>query len=74
MARASKISRFCHAKLEEAEAALREAEEKSRDKLAQLAQSREAAAEAVPPKALDTFNRVAKKHEGEAMAQVILEN
>lgn len=59
------------AKLEEARAALREVEEKSKDKLNQLAGIRETAAEAVPPKALDTFNRVAKKHEGEAMAQVI---
>jgi predicted nucleic acid-binding Zn-ribbon protein len=58
-------------KLQEAKAALRDIEEKSGDKLAQLARDRDAAASAVPGKALDTFNRVARKLDGEAMAQVI---
>jgi uncharacterized protein len=58
-------------KLEEAKAALKEAEDKSRDKLTQLGRDRDTAASAVPGKALDTFNRVARKLEGEAMAQVI---
>ncbi|HVP13729.1 MAG TPA: C4-type zinc ribbon domain-containing protein [Phycisphaerae bacterium] len=56
---------------QEAKAALKEVEEKSREKLNQLARDREAAASAVPGKALDTFNRVARKLDGEAMAQVI---
>ena len=57
--------------LEEARAAVTEIEEKSRAKLSQLARDRDAAASAVPGKALDTFNRVARKMDGEAMAQVV---
>ncbi len=59
------------ARLAEAQGGLKDICEKSKERLAQLAADREAAAEAVPPKALDTFNRVAKKHNGEAMAQVV---
>jgi predicted nucleic acid-binding Zn-ribbon protein len=58
------------AKLEEAEAGFQEAQEKSKERLVQLARERTAAAAVVPPKALDTFNRVARKHGGEALAQV----
>jgi len=58
-------------RLKDAKDALQEIRDKSKERLKQLEQDREAAAEAVPPKALDTFNRVARKHEGEAMAQVI---
>lgn len=58
-------------KLGEAKASLRDIQEKSRERLAQLARDREGAASAVPASALEAFNRVAKKHDGEAMAQVI---
>jgi predicted nucleic acid-binding Zn-ribbon protein len=60
-----------HERLNEAKAALREIRAKSTERLTQLEQGRETAAQAVPSKALDTFNRVAQKHSGEAMAQVI---
>lgn len=59
------------AKLEELKAAWRETEDKAKDRLAALLLDREAAAEAVPASVLDVFNRVARKHEGGAMAQIV---
>jgi predicted nucleic acid-binding Zn-ribbon protein len=59
------------AKLQEANAALKEIEDKSRDKMTKLRRDRDAAASVVPGKALDSFNRVARKLDGEAMAQVV---
>lgn len=59
------------AKLEELEANVRNAEEKARDRLERLRREREQAAADVPKDALEMFNRVAGKNEGEAMAAVI---
>lgn len=58
------------AKLERVEAATREAEESSKDRLAQLGEKRSQAAATVPESALSVFDRVADKNEGEAMALV----
>jgi len=41
------------------------------DRLKRLEQSKQKAAQAIPPASLTTFNRVAHRHEGQAMAQVI---
>ncbi len=57
--------------LKGAEAAVLAVEDKSRDRLTRLGKEREVAGAAVPPAALDTFNRVASKHDGEAMAMVV---
>lgn len=59
------------ARLEQLKAVVRQIEEQSRDRLEQLAEEREPAAEAIPPKVLDVFNRVAKANEGEAMARLV---
>ncbi|MBN2560547.1 MAG: hypothetical protein JXQ75_06425 [Phycisphaerae bacterium] len=56
------------ARLDELKEAARAVEEDSRDRLAQLDLERDDAGAAVPPTALNTFNRVAKKNNGEAMA------
>ncbi|MFH1417853.1 MAG: C4-type zinc ribbon domain-containing protein [Planctomycetota bacterium] len=58
-------------RLEGAKASVRAIEEKSRDKLTRLFEEREVAGSAVPASTLDMFNRVANKHDGEAMAMVI---
>lgn len=57
-------------KLEELQETAKRTEEKTRARLEQLTQERTQAAQAVPSTALDFFNRVAQKHDGEAMAQV----
>jgi len=58
------------AKLAEFQTAVKQAEDQSRGRLGKLLTERQEAAAAVPPAALDCFNRVAKKNEGEAMAMV----
>lgn len=59
------------AKLDELKAATREIEESSRHRLARFSEERERAAAAVPPTALQIFNRIAGKQDGEAMALVL---
>jgi uncharacterized protein len=59
------------AKLETLEKAVRDVEDASRDNLTKLTQEREQAAESVPAKALDVFNRIAKANDGEAMAKLV---
>ncbi len=63
-----------NARLDELRAATIEAEEACKDRLAQLTEKRDRAAEAVPGKALSIFNRVAVKNDGEAMAMVFRTN
>ena len=58
-------------RLAEFKAAHAAAVEKARDRLAALTKQREQAASAVPGRALEFFNRVAKKNDGEAMARVV---
>lgn len=61
-------------KLAELRAAVVEAEQKARDRLDRLNAERREAASAVPPAALEFFDRVAKKNDGEALAKVIRTN
>ncbi len=58
------------AKLEELKAGAREVEASLKDRLVRLQAERDEAAAAVPASALVMFNRVAQKHDGEAMAMV----
>lgn len=58
-------------KLAELRAAVAEAEQKAKPRLDQLAEERQQAASVVPPTALEFFNRVAKKNDGEALAKII---
>lgn len=58
------------AKLESFRSAAAAAEEKARDRLERLQAERDQAASAVPPGALELFDRVAKKSDGEALAMV----
>jgi predicted nucleic acid-binding Zn-ribbon protein len=62
------------ARLAELQAAVRKAEDQSRNRLVALQALRDEAAAAVPEKALDCFSRVARKNDGEAMARVIRTN
>ncbi len=59
------------AKLKELEAACRQVEDATRATLERLAQDRALAEEHVPAQALDAFNRIARKNDGEALAGVI---
>ncbi len=59
------------AKLETAVRALEEYRAQTADQRADLSQRRDAAAEAVPPTAMATFTRVADRHEGEALAEIM---
>jgi predicted nucleic acid-binding Zn-ribbon protein len=62
------------AKQAEFQSAVRSVEEQSKDRLARLHAERSAAAAAVPPSALECFNRVSRKLEGQAMAIVTRTN
>lgn len=59
------------AKLETLARAAREVEDESRDRLTQLTEERRRAAESVPDKTLEIFNRVAHANDGEAMAKLV---
>jgi uncharacterized protein len=59
------------AKLETLERAVRQIEDESRGKLTGLTEGREQAAELVPDRALEIFNRVAQANDGEAMAKLV---
>jgi predicted nucleic acid-binding Zn-ribbon protein len=59
------------AKLEEYEAAVEKARKDAMGRLTSLHSQRDLAAAAVPPTALQCFDRIAKKNDGEAMARVI---
>ncbi len=61
-------------RLAELQEAVREAEDKSRNRMDALRAEREQAAAAVPPSALEAFERMARKNDGEAMAKVIRTN
>jgi hypothetical protein len=58
-------------KLEVLARTVREVEDQSRDRLAHLTEERRRAAESVPDKSLDIFNRIAQANEGEAMAKLV---
>jgi predicted nucleic acid-binding Zn-ribbon protein len=58
-------------RLSELQAAAQAEEDRCRDRLSALQADRDQAAAAVPPKALDFFNRVSQKNDGVAMAKVI---
>lgn len=67
--RAAEVEKFS-----EAQNVVKEAEAKAKSRLDTLKAERDAAAAAVPPGALDAFERISKKNEGEAMARVIRTN
>jgi len=58
-------------KLEELRAQAKSTEQKSQARLDSLQNERDQAAEAVPPRALEFFDRVARKHDGEALAPIM---
>jgi len=62
------------AKLAELQAAVRATEEQTRGRLAHLTAQRAEAAAKVPPKALESFDRVARRNEGRALARVVRTN
>lgn len=62
------------ARLEELRQVVREAEDKSRDRLESLRAHRSEAAAVVPPSALELFERIARKNDGEVMARVVRTN
>ncbi len=59
------------AKRDQLSSAAEETEDKSRERMNKLKREREAAAEVVPPSALQIFDRVSEKHDGEAMAGIL---
>ncbi len=59
------------AKLAEVQGACRQIEESTRSTLERLAEDRFSAEESVPAQALEAFNRIARKNDGEALASVI---
>ena len=59
------------AKRDELAKSAADTEDKSRERMNKLKREREAAAEAVPPSALQIFDRVSEKHDGEAMAGIL---
>lgn len=63
-----------HERLLELQQVVKDAEARQKDRLDALMAEREQAAAAVPPSALEFFERMAKKNEGEAMAKVIRTN
>jgi predicted nucleic acid-binding Zn-ribbon protein len=58
-------------RLESCRGALRDYQDSTADRRSTLGEQRETAAEHVPPGTLLTFTRVAEKHDGEAMAEVL---
>lgn len=61
-------------KLADAENVVKDAEAKAKARLDALGAERKAAASAVPAGALDAFERISRKNEGEALAKVIRTN
>jgi uncharacterized protein len=59
------------ARVAELQAAAKAEEDRCRNRMDKLKAERDEAASAVPPKALDFFNRISGKNEGVAMAKVI---
>lgn len=58
-------------RLEAARRSLDEFRAKTADQRTSLQQERDAAADALPPTAMATFSRVAERHDGEALAEII---
>jgi predicted nucleic acid-binding Zn-ribbon protein len=58
-------------RLEAAKRSLEEFRDQTADERTSLQQERESAADAVPPSAMATFTRVAERHDGEALAEII---
>lgn len=61
-------------KLSALEAEAREAEERNRDRISALEAQRDEAAAGVAPSALEVFNRIAQKNDGQALATVVRTN